>query len=60
MFTIVGSTAEHNFLIFRDNFEDFNVENWLMQSTDPADEGTWSIVLHEGNNVLSLQGNMDA
>jgi hypothetical protein len=60
IFTIVGSTANHSFLIYSDDFEDFNIENWIIKSTDPIDEGKWNIVLHEGNNVLSLQGNMDA
>jgi len=54
------NTSEHNYLIYKDDFEDFKINDWFMNPSDQDNKGTWSIVIHEGNNVLSLEGNMDA
>jgi len=58
--TIQSITSEHNYLIYKDDFEDFEINDWFMNPSDQYDKGKWSIVMHEGNNVLSLEGNMDA
>ena len=56
-----ATTAEgYDYLVFNIDFEDRNLDDWEITRNDPENQGTYSILLHEGSNVLSLQGGLDA
>lgn len=51
---------KYDYLIINEDFEELNLDNWKITQTDTENQGEWSILLHEGSNVLSLQRGLDA
>jgi hypothetical protein len=51
---------KYDYLIINEDFEELNLDNWKITQTDSENQGEWSILLHEGSNVLSLQRGLDA
>jgi hypothetical protein len=58
---IHAADEPHPYVIFKDDFEDQTANKWQIEIPPNAPEGSsWSILLDEGSNVLSLQGLVDA
>jgi cytochrome c-type biogenesis protein CcmE len=51
--------AEHNYVVFQDDFEDGEAGDWTIEIPDDAPLGSsWAVELDDGNHVLSMREHM--
>ena len=55
--TIAEEVAEHTYIIFEDDFEDGEAEDWSLSIPPNAPSGSgWAVELDDGNHVLRAKG----
>lgn len=59
MSSIAADYGEHAYVIFQDDFEDGEAEDWIINIPDEAPPGSsWAVELDDGNYVLSERGHV--
>jgi hypothetical protein len=54
---VVAADEEHSYIIFQDDFEDGDAEEWTIDvNLADAPESSWAVELDDGNHVLNMSG----